>query len=122
MERFMSDDPLVGLRVLTLDDCKCGGGRESIIVGERQLQCMYCAAPHGRLGPRATSFITAIIEQFGRSSEPIKFNKALGHVESSDLFQPAGHGSLTTEWLASRRRPFGSVGGSAKRKENYGNR
>jgi hypothetical protein len=99
--------PLVGLHVLTLDACKCGG-RESMIIGERQLQCVACNAPRGRLGPRATAFITAVVEQFGRPVEPVKFNKAIGFAESSDLFQPAGHGSLTTEWMKSRRLPLGS--------------
>jgi hypothetical protein len=105
----MSTDPLVGLHVLTLDGCKCGGGRETVVIGERQLQCMYCGASRGRLGPRATSFIVSIVERFGPPTEPIRFNRAVGYVESPDLIQPAGHGSLTSEWMQSRRRPLGSL-------------
>jgi hypothetical protein len=98
---------LAGLHIIAADHCACGT-RESITSDGRELRCVSCGEPRGRLGLRATSFIAAIIEQFGRPSEAITFRRAIGYVESLDLvIQPASSGQLVDEWLASRRQPFG---------------
>jgi hypothetical protein len=98
---------LAGLHVIVADECTCGT-RESIIGDGRELRCASCGESRGRLGPRAASFINAIIEQFGRPNEAIMFRRAIGFVESPDLVaQPASNGQLVGEWLTSRRRPFG---------------
>jgi hypothetical protein len=97
-----------GLLVIVPDECACGT-RESIIGDGRELRCTSCGESRGRLGPSATSFITAIIEQFGLPNEAIRFRGPIGFVESLDLVtQPASNGQAVSEWLTSRRRPFGS--------------
>jgi hypothetical protein len=94
---------LVGLRVNPADDCTCGA-RESVIGDGRELHCVICGESRGRLGPRATAFITEIISKFGRLTAPIALHRAIGHIESLDPITAADTGQLLINWRTRRRR------------------
>ena len=75
-----TSSPLADLRVNVADDCTCGI-RETAISDGRELKCVACGASRGKLGPRATTFLTEIINKFGRPTAPITLRRGIGEIE-----------------------------------------
>ena len=100
-----TSSPLADLRVNVADDCTCGI-RETAISDGRELKCVACGASRGKLGPRATTFLTEIINKFGRPTAPITLRRGIGEINSLDLITAADTGQLLNNWRI-RRRQFG---------------
>ena len=84
-------DPLIDLVVTLPDLCKCGAAEAAIGAGRgphlASLRCTACDAHRGWLGHQTHSFLTRIVNQFGRPPEPIAIRRArdFGFISSPDL-------------------------------------
>jgi hypothetical protein len=86
-----SNDPLLDLVVSLPDLCKCGAAKAVIGAGRgphlASLRCCACESHRGWLGHQTHSFLTKIVNQFGRPSEPVAIRRArdIGFISSPDL-------------------------------------
>jgi hypothetical protein len=89
--RAPSNDPLLDLVVSLPDLCKCGAAKAVIGAGRgphlASLRCCACESHRGWLGHQTHSFLTKIVNQFGRPSEPVAIRRArdIGFISSPDL-------------------------------------
>jgi hypothetical protein len=97
-------DQLIGLHVHLPDNCTCGG-REAVIGDGNEMHCAPCKASRKRLGPRTCRFLTAVVGNFGRPTEPVTLSCAIGEIQSLDLImQPTTSGRLMDDWRTRRRQ------------------
>ena len=78
-ETMPAADPLCGLLVILPDACRCG--HDVAQIGEprgphlAELRCAHCEQHRGWLPREAHTFLTEVVQKFGRPTEPIAIRR-----------------------------------------------